>query len=347
MGVRIGGLVVRERRDGSRGAASDIPTGSALQAASPSVAFPVMQPIDPDSVEALTQLWARVQQDEPRAVLAPWFVHTCHGRLSTVDTAELRGNLVVRYQWNAHDAPVYSLFGTQDLERTAVELLAGIRGLGHDPVVRQVSEQQSQILRSVPGLRIDREPERDEYVLDTTRHSALDGHTYKRMRYAIRHLTEQHRGRIEVRMVDAADPDELAMIESVLLAMPNSSQRTGNDNDAWESACLATFFRNPIGAPVRMFVIEIDGSVKGVGVFELAVGHSAVVFHILRTDSRYEGLVDFGVWVLAQAASRQGIAELNLEEDLGLPGLRRKKEHLHPARMITHYTLRPATGSEI
>ena len=303
-----------------------------------------MRPMDPDSVNALNQLWGRVQQDEPRAVLAPWFVHTCHGRVSTVDTAELRGNLVVRYRWNADDDPVYSLFGTQDLEAAAVELLAGIREHGHEPIVRQVSERQAGILRAVPGLWVEREAERDEYVLDTARHSALEGHAYKRMRYAIRHLTEQHRGRIEVRMVDTSDPGELALVESVLHAMPNSSQMTGNDNGAWESACLESFLRKPMGAPVRVFAIEIDETVRGIGVFEAAIGHSAVVFHILRTDSRYEGLVDFGVWALAQAAARQGIAELNLEEDLGLPGLRRKKQHLHPARMITHYTLRPAAA---
>jgi hypothetical protein len=155
-------------------------------------------------------------------------------------------------------------------------------------------------------------------------------------------VTEQHRGKIAVRMVDTGNPDQLAEIQERLVAMPNSSWRTGNDEDAWESACLSEFLRRPMGAPVKMFVITIAGRIRGIGVFEVAIGHDAAVFHILRTDSRFEGLVDFGIWAMAHATARQGLRELNLEEDLGLPGLRRKKEHQHPLRMITAFTLRPA-----
>jgi hypothetical protein len=339
--VRIGDLVVRERR-GQRQPDQVTPSSATASPAAGAAAFPRMAPIDPDSVALLTRVWARSQEDEPRSLMSPWLAHTCHGRLSAMDVAELHGNLVVRYKWSEHGSPVYSLFGRNELERTAVDLLAGISELGHDPIVEQISERQATELRSVPSLRVARQPERDEYVLDAARHAALDGHSYKRLRYSIRHLTEQHHGKIAVRMVDSSNPAQLAEIEARLVAMPNSSWRTGNDEDAWESACLSEFLRKPMGAPVKMFVITIAGSIRGIGVFEVAIGHDAAVFHILRTDSRFEGLVDFGIWALAHATARQGLRELNLEEDLGIPGLRRKKEHQHPSRMITAFTLRPA-----
>jgi hypothetical protein len=333
--VRIGDLVIRERRGQSTARRQVVLPKPARHFTDDVVPFPLMESIDADSVSTLVRLWSCVQQDEPRSVLSPWFVHTCHGRISTVD-------LVVRYQWKVDTAPVYSLFGRHALTATATQLLAGIRQLGHEPIVHQISSRQAEMLRSMPGLLIDREPERDEYILDTSRHSALEGHAYKHLRYSIRHLTEQHRGRIVVRMVDTADPSELEALEARVLSMPNSSQVTGNDNGAWESACLLTFLHRPIGRPVQIFTIEIAGTVRGIGVFEAAIDRDAVVFHILRTDSRYEGLVDFGVWALAQAAARQGFTELNLEEDLGIPGLRAKKQHLHPARMIKHFTMRPS-----
>ncbi len=334
--VRLGGLIVRERRHPLPEPPRVARGGSA---AWPAAQFPDMEPIDPDAVADLRELWARVQQDEPRSVLAPWFVHACHGRIATVHTADLRGNLVVRYQWAVDQAPVYSIFGTKDLQTAAAEALAAIAERGDQPALHQVSEQQAAVLRDVPGLRLERERDRDEYVLDTARHAALDGHAYKRMRYAIRHFTEKHHGAIEIRMLDAADPEQVAVIRQALHAMQSSSQRTGNDPDAWEAACLAEFARRPIGEPVRVFAIEIAGIVRGIGVFEVAIGHDAAVFHILRTEARFDDLVEFGVWALAQACAWQGITELNLEEDLGLPGLRRKKEHLHPARMIRHYRL--------
>ena len=339
MNVRIGGLIVHERR----GALPEAPPAPSLGAVS---VFPRFEPIDPDSVATLIALWSRIQEDEPRAVLAPWFVHTCHGRIATVDIADLHGNLVVRYQWSVDEAPIYSLFGMQDLVASAVELLDGIRDLGHDPIVNQISDHQAAVLRDVPGILLEREPDRDEYVVDAARHSALQGHAYKSLRYGINHFTEQHAGRIDVHMVDVSDAERLAFLASVLLEMPNSSSRTGNDTDAWEGACLDAFLRNPIGDPVRMFTVEIDSAVRAIGVFEAAIGHDAVVFHVFRSDSRYEGLLDFGVWALAEAASRQGFRELNLEEDLGIPGLRSKKHHLRPARMILHYTIRPDWRSE-
>lgn len=333
--VRIGDLVIRERRGSSSAAQS---AGLVASQAWGNARFPEMAIVDPDNVDALRTLWSTVQCEEPRSVLAPWFVHTCHGRVGSVHASELRGNLVVRYQWEANRPAVFSLFGTQDLEQSTLDALAGIAAMGQDPVLHQVSERQADILRHASRLRLERERERDEYVLDTESHAALEGHAYKRMRYAIRHFVDQWSD-VHIRMLDAMDPDHLTLLANSLSAMPNSSHMTGNDGGDWEEACLREFLRRPIGSPIQIFAIEIDRHVRGIGIFELAIDHRAVVFHVLRTDAQFDGLVEFGIWALARACARQGIAELNLEEDLGLAGLRRKKEHLHPARMITHYRL--------
>jgi len=83
--------------------------------------------------------------------------------------------------------------------------------------------------------------------------------------------------------------------------------------------------------------IKVNGKIRAMAVAE-ALNTDTLVMHILKADPALAGLyqVMLNDFLRVQA---KAFKYVNLEQDLGIPGLRVSKQSYHPARMIKKYTV--------
>jgi hypothetical protein len=88
---------------------------------------------------------------------------------------------------------------------------------------------------------------------------------------------------------------------------------------------------------VRAGAIRVDGEIRAVAIAE-TLNADTLVMHILKADSALNGLyqVMLNDFLSAQA---KGFKYVNLEQDLGIEGLRASKQSYHPVEMIKKYTV--------
>jgi hypothetical protein len=63
------------------------------------------------------------------------------------------------------------------------------------------------------------------------------------------------------------------------------------------------------------------------------------VGHFWKADTRYSGIYTFLLHVVASALATRGCRLMNIQEDLGDPGLRGFKQHLRPRFLLRKYEL--------
>jgi len=87
--------------------------------------------------------------------------------------------------------------------------------------------------------------------------------------------------------------------------------------------------------------ISIAGEIRAAAIGQ-ALNPSTMVMHVLKADPEIPGLYQtINNEFLVRETS--GFEFVNLEQDLGIEGLRKAKLSYHPCELIKKYTLRPAT----
>ena len=67
--------------------------------------------------------------------------------------------------------------------------------------------------------------------------------------------------------------------------------------------------------------------------------------HFLKTDRRYEHASDFLLWKTMQAGHQSGFSVFNMQQDLGVPGLRKWKQSWNPTRFLKKYVIQNRQGA--
>ena len=85
--------------------------------------------------------------------------------------------------------------------------------------------------------------------------------------------------------------------------------------------------------------IEINNAILGLAIGE-RLNPDTIVMHVLKADPNTPGL--YQVMMHEFLEKRGGVFEyVNLEQDLGIEGLRKSKESYHPIRMVDKYIINP------
>jgi len=259
--------------------------------------------------------------------------------------ARCNGNLVVEFAEYLTDERFLSFLGDRHPDDTADTLLR--HAAGRDDLADE--------LRLVPAVAaakldpgrfaVEADDDAADYVYRASEGAQMPGQRYRSLRWTHRTWEKRWGSRAELRWVDrhelVALRDEIlelmrdwgergtdgsAHSEQELRAMRNlldTSATWGDGLDGWSGVCLT------------------DGELSGVFITEREDAHR-LSGHFLKMTNRPPG-DGFHGWYfveLCRRATEAGIVELNLQQDLGIPGLRAAKQHLRPHRKLEKFTVR-------
>ncbi len=95
---------------------------------------------------------------------------------------------------------------------------------------------------------------------------------------------------------------------------------------------------------MRCLVVRLDGAPISFMVFQLLPQSGCVVANHMKADYDVGGASAFMLHVFARELVTAGVHTMNMEQDLGIPGLRIHKERWRPVAMLKKYTVEAAPG---
>lgn len=256
-------------------------------------------------------------------------------------------NLVVEFSDYLDGSRFLSFLGCDRVDRTAEVLVAhaGAHGLGdelhlvpHETAVRLDPRQWD----------LQDDPDAADYVYRVADVAALQGKPYRSLRYS--HNAWQRKwGSISA--IEWMDIGDLAARRDEVDHLLNAWQRRGSEGarqSAQESRAifhlLASAGDLPPGVSRWSGVCTTDGELSAVFINEREDAQR-LCGHFLKMSDRPFGdrLYSWFFVELCRRAHAEGITLLNLQQDLGIPGLRSTKQQLRPSARLSKYTVRRAS----
>ena len=244
--------------------------------------------------------------------------------------ARLGTNLVVEYTDFAKNT-VMTFLGDGDIANAAAELLV-----------------QTEELHAIPSFVAERLPperfsiahdrDQDEYVLDVQRLSALSGRSLRNHRQAANRCARVVGKQLRVEH----DPEQLKGGLLDLFDRWRANPRQERDEGALDERPIV----ERLVAAWRSLDLTVTALYDGDLLFAADVMElvpDGAIGHCWKADVSYRGSFSLLQRSSAEYLSALGIRELNIEQDLGLEGLRASKLGWRPLRMLRKYRVRART----
>jgi hypothetical protein len=308
----------------------------------PIPAFPRLRPLaigDRQVIEAVTNRFPP-SSDFAYTSLWAWDAD------QTCAIALLNGNLVVRFADYETGAPFYSFLGDRAVVETAHTLLTHARAEGLPARLGLVPESVVAADPRLPHL-LSVVPDRDnfDYLLDAADWDHLSGGSFKRHR---RQLARCHRRTgLAIQPLDLRDAAIHTAIFDLFRDWANGKPTSAVHEHERERVALARLLA--VAGCDRLWAFGIvDGDhLVAFSIFEGMPNSDVAVSHFQKTDRSYDGL---GVW-LYQERSRFLLARsyrvVNIEQDLGITGLRTAKLALRPCGFLRKYVISPCPPASL
>lgn len=215
--------------------------------------------------------------------------------------------------------------------------------------VKKIMDESGASFMRVPGsakplfendarLSIVHDRDNSDYIFKTADLAELKGSKYDGKRNLIKKFESEYE--YEFIKLDGSNAGTCLTFEEEWCVTKECDRVIGLNN---ERNALKEIVANFSAFDLKGSAIRINGAIKAIALGE-GLDQNTFVIHILKADQSLAGLYqkicrDF---IRAECG---GYEYINMEQDLGVPGLRKSKSSYHPAGMIDKYTIGPKGGS--
>jgi hypothetical protein len=177
-------------------------------------------------------------------------------------------------------------------------------------------------------------PDRDnsDYLYNTSDLIKLEGRKYDGKRNLIRKFEAEHS--YEYVIIDKSNAKLCRDFEDAWCVIRDCDAVEGLNNERQAISEMVANFSSfgLIGGAIR-----VQGEIRAVAIAQ-SLNHAVMVMHVLKACPDITGLSQL---IMREFIARQaaGSLRINLEQDLGIEGLRKSKLSYHPCAMVDKYTL--------
>ena len=196
----------------------------------------------------------------------------------------------------------------------------------------RVPEAVKILLNNDSGMAVELDRPNSDYLYRTADLISLQGRRYD----GKRNLIKKFKGEHEYRFVEfnASNVSRCLDFEEKWCSIKDCDSVEGLNN---ERKAIKDMVANFSEFNLIAGAIEIKSAMLALAVAE-RLNLSTMVMHVLKADPNVPGLYQVMMNEFLERHS-SGFEYVNLEQDLGIEGLRKSKESYHPVRMIDKYTI--------
>jgi uncharacterized protein len=247
----------------------------------------------------------------------------------------LNGNLVVRSTCDVSGKEFLSFLGTNKVPETIKELFKYAKKEGLKQELRMIPQETTNFC-SDPTLKLKIEEDRDsfDYIYSLDDLSKFDGAKYAKFRTRIRKFEKSFDNKHRVEELDLRDKKHRESIAKIWCEWDSIKELySQREEQSLVRLLNSSVFSDLIGTVVFIEDKPIAFSISQIINSKYAIGHFA------KVDYQYPGIFPFLMKETAQALIRDKCELFNMEEDLGLPGLRKSKGAYCPIDFMRKYSI--------
>ena len=246
------------------------------------------------------------------------------------------GNLVFRFPDYLSRTPFYMLLGRHRLDDAIHDVMELAAREGIEPRLQLIPECVAASLNRIAFVS-EPNPDHRDYIIDVQDLAACQGRKWHRQRNFIHRFEREHPSGKFVQL-DLSSSQIRSRILDVFECWCEQKCGEPSENIEHEQAalqrCLEAFASRLVagGVYVRDKLVAFSLTEE--------VRNSYAIDHFEKSDRwSHSGVLQFLQWQVARLLRDRGVRYLNLEQDLGLPGLRRGKQALHPIAYLQKYEI--------
>lgn len=180
-----------------------------------------------------------------------------------------------------------------------------------------------------------------EYILDNNQQSILQGSNFHHYRKNINNFERAHLDdSVDVQYYKEFNNEVKEAFLYHIDTMPFNSNKETSQNNLIEPIairrnleCASTFHK-------KALIIRINGKIVSLAMISYLDQNTAAINH-LKVNYSIQDIFRYTVYRLAKILKEEGINEMNIEQDLGIEGIRIFKKLLQPVRFLEKKTIRP------
>jgi hypothetical protein len=205
--------------------------------------------------------------------------------------------------------------------------------------LRLLPEPTARALPPRRGLTLEQVPEHDDYVLSTSTWSALAGGQFRNKRNEISRFERDHAP--VCREIDLANPAVQQAVTDIFGRWVVQRERAGRQQTTMEALAVRRVFTLYRPGDLLAFGVLVDEALVAYSINE-RLGNGYAMGHHWKADPAYHGAYPYLLRHTCRTLQREGIEFLNIQQDLGEPGLATAKRLYRPERLLHKYQVRVA-----
>ena len=249
--------------------------------------------------------------------------------------SSLNGNLVVKFTDYVTGEPFYSFLGTKEVNATTDILLKKSSEEGLVPRLKLIPEIVIHEL-DMTIFFAKSDPDHTDYVLSTDLLATYEGYEYASKRRAVNQFIH-HTEKARFAILDLELPEtitEMTRLFLLWLEQKNISVVEDHEFTAFQR-CLESPFRSELIA-AGLYIDQILSAFWLIG----SLGNSFAISHFEKADTKsHIGIFPYLKQQAGKELREKGIRFINLEQDLGILGLRQNKKSFNPVMFLQKYAI--------
>lgn len=246
--------------------------------------------------------------------------------------------LILRFTNVFEGRKSYTMLGVDGCDEAARSVFAFQDRHGIAQELSMVPECATREIRG--NAEVVEDPDSSDYVFDIAMALKMSDNSFARLRKENRAFWRRHGGRARLDVIDPSDTASQHLIFNRLDEWRRHGGGLRNDPDDMERRAIERAFSLAAVIGFECVGLWIDGKLVSFAVFHLPPQPGWAIVNHLKYDRGINGLFDATYHAVLGYLADKGLRFINLEQDLGIDGLRFHKNRLRPAGRLKRYTIR-------
>jgi uncharacterized protein len=257
-----------------------------------------------------------------------------------IEYSIFENNLVIKFQEYDGKGFFYSFLGKNKIPQTINELFRLSVKKGYPSLLKLISEHTLShhgIERLNTQFHIEEDLNNFDYILSVDKLSEMGGKKLHQKRKYLNQFLRKYKNRYKVITTDVYDK----VIQKELMKLINlwKAKKDKGDTNENEMIALKRTFNNAHHFNIKVDCVYIDGLLKGFSIYEI-INRDYAIGSFQKADFHIEGIYPFLYYFMANNLKKLNCKYINIEQDLGLEGLRRSKKDYDP-EYLKKYIISP------
>lgn len=248
--------------------------------------------------------------------------------------AILHDNLVIRYRDYITQDRFYTVIGKTHLAATAHTLIKEARQSDHLPYLQLIPHETALFLLNNARFSIKEDRDNHDYIINLNNYLLLDGGENKSKRKALRRFQSEypHANTLDV------DINDYGVKQEIINIFDEWARTKGKDDNEieHEKSALTRLLDHSQHFNLQTEFLKDKETAVGFAINEICQNRYAIS-HFMKTLPAYSNSFLFLDIAAVRRLFNKGVQFFNIEQDLGIEGLRQSKQSLNPSHFHKKY----------